>query len=119
MPHKYTVTRYVNAGENYVHSIIILRYGNIVYHPEITATYNNDTLFSVLLYGTEGAIPYSKLELQRDLVFIKSLSLPAIRRIEVKENILVDNGEIYRIIESKNDSIFCINKDTLSLYQIH
>ena len=115
--HNYTVIKCINFGENYVESLAEYKYNNAVFHPKISITYDNDTLKSFDLYGTEGAIPYTKADLNKDSLLKLHLNLIENRIIKITDNLLFDNNSIYHIVESKHDSIFCINNDTLYIYR--
>lgn len=116
--HNFVVTEYQRVGKGYQYSNDILKYQNSEYKPLVSSEYFNDTLTSVWIYKSEGKISYSKAELNNDPAFKKMLNLLENRKIEQKEDVLIDNGKSYQILESKKDSIFCKNKDNLILYHI-
>jgi len=118
MEHNFIVTEYQRVGEMFQFSIDVLNYQGRKYMPIVSFEYSNDTLIAVLLYKSEGKICYSKSDLNSDRVFKQMLNLVENRKIELKENILIDNGKSYQILEFKKDSVFCMNKGNLILYYV-
>jgi len=116
--HNFVVTEYQKVGKGYQYSNDVLKYQGNEYKPLVSSEYFNDTLTTVWVYKSEGKISYSKAELNSDLALKKMMNLIENRKIEQKEEVLIDNGKSYQILESKKDSIFCKNKDNLILYHI-
>jgi len=118
-PHSYTVTRYQKVGEGYAYSKDLFRYQSSVYRPMIRSEYHTDTLVSVLVFKPEGKIIYSNADLKADPLFFQMLNIPHKRSVEIDKGHLIDNGKSHQIIESRGDSIYCVQMDTLTLYRFN
>ena len=114
--HNYTVTKYQKVGDSYKYSEDLLNYKGDTYKPVVSSTYFNDSLSSAEVYKSEGRISYTSKELQADSLFKKSLELAEIRIVQIIGDSLIDNGKRYKIDQRKNDSIFCVDQQTMLLY---
>lgn len=112
----FIVIRYQKVSNRYVYSKDILKYKGDTYKPLISAEYIKGTLANIYVYKSEGKVGYNREALQSDTLFKASLDQPEQREIKVSENVLIDVHKTNHITEIKNDSIFCINQDTLLLY---
>jgi hypothetical protein len=117
--HYLTITKYQRVGEGYSYSNDLMRYNGGMYRPMISAVYSRDSLIAAALYKPEGKIDYNKKQLDEDAEFKRLLGVPEIRRITVMQNEVMDNKRRYVIQERKNDSIFCMQSDTLFLFKVH
>lgn len=116
--YNFTVTTYQRVDEGYQYSKDLIAYDGNIYKPIVSSHYKNNTLTTAVLYKPEGKIRYSKDELRNDSLFTRILNLPEIRMIEIKGQYLLEN-ENSRIIDKKiGDSLFCVHKNKLLLYNI-
>jgi hypothetical protein len=116
--HNYMVTKYQKVGEGYSYLIDLMKYNDGVYRPLISSVYSKDRLIAATKYKPEGKIDHDRKELLEDPLFKETLNLRDVRIIVIRENEIVDNGRKYRISERKDDSIFCMQADTLFLYKV-
>lgn len=117
--HDFTITKYHKVDEGYQYSKDLLKYKGNTYKPVVSSDYINDTLTAIAVYKSEGKISYSKEELRSDPLFMKTLNLPEVRKVEIKGESLIESNNTYPIDKKEGDSIICIVKDTLFLYNIH
>jgi hypothetical protein len=76
-------------------------------------------LAGISIYKSEGAITYNKKELRNDPLYMKMLNLQEDSRVKLKGKTLIENANTYAINMKKGDSIICLRKDSLFLYNIH
>ena len=114
--HNFTITKYVKVYQSYNYSNDILNYKFNKYKPLVSTAYCNDTISSISVFKPEGRVHYSKDELSSDTLFLNLLSIPNLVKLELQCDSIMDNN-IVRLIDNKeNVNIFCIDKDTLYLY---
>jgi hypothetical protein len=115
----YSVTTFEKVDWGYHYSKDMFQYHGAIYRPFERAEYANDTLISVGIYKSEGAIRYTKAELMEDLPLMKSFGIPNERVIYLHGEQLRDNKISYPTTEIRGDSIFCCQRDSLFLYVVH
>lgn len=116
--HDFTVTKFLRVDEGYqLSSEKKIKHGNDYYFPSISSKYRKDTLIEMILYKPEGTLRYGQEEFKTDSLILKHFRVPFIRKIDLLDNILNDNGATGPVTKNEGgDTVFCIRADTLYRY---
>ena len=110
-----SVIEYVKVGENYQYSNILF-FNKNKYKPIIKSVYLNDSIESVSIFKSEGEMYYDKTELKNDSLLMSTFKIVEIRNIKQSNSNIIDNNNVYNIIEQKKDSFFCTCNEKLYVF---
>jgi hypothetical protein len=116
--HDFVVTKLIRVDEGYQRSSEKkIKLGDDYYSPLASFKYEKDTLIEMIVYKSEGVLNYGREELESDSLILKYFKVPSLRKIDLSDNRLIDNGTSLSVVKNvSGDTIFCTRADTLYRY---
>ena len=115
----FNVTKYLKVKDGFVFSDDVIKYNNSTYWPRLREYYINKKLTKASVFKPLGELDYDISYFNEDTLLKKSLKLIEERVITFNKNTIKDNSISRPINEIILNKIYCINFDTLLIYQIN
>lgn len=115
---KYNITKYFKVDNGYQFSNDVIKYNSNTYRPIISLDYVKDTLSGAKIFKPDGSLVYTKNDLRQDPQLIELLAIEKVRKIKLENEKKVIYKKSYVDSELKNKKIYCVEGDSLFVYQI-